>query len=416
MVLLPALAACAWLAAAPVATSAIQPTGEVRGLWVGRASLTSRASITAMVGEARAMGVNTLFVQVRGRGEAFYRSRLEPRASELSAAPADFDPLEAVLAEARAAGLRVHAWINVNLVAGASWMPGSPAHVGRRHPDWLMAPRALAASLARRSPRSADYLADLARWTAGASQRVEGLYLSPLVPAARDHTIAVVDELVRAYRLDGLHLDYIRYPGPDFDYSSAALAEFRRAQIGRGVPAADRQRLDRAARGDPSIWTRTYPASWTSFREAALTTLVARLRAVAVQARPGLALSAAVLPDPERARLEKLQDWAAWADAGYLDAVCPMLYTTDAAEFRAQVAAIRTRLARGGAELWAGIGAYRLPAVRTVAHVRTARQQGAEGIVLFSYEQLSAQTADTLPAVRNLLRSALVGPAEFESR
>jgi uncharacterized lipoprotein YddW (UPF0748 family) len=386
---------------------------EVRGLWVGRSTLTSAASIAAMVREAAAMGVNTLFVQARGRGEAYYDSRLEPRATELSAAPAGFDPLAETIIRAHAAGLRVHAWVNVNLVASASWLPSTPTHVVRRHPAWLMAPRALAGRLANHPPGSDRYLRALAEWSAAASARVEGLFLSPLVPAARDYTVAVVEELARQYPLDGLHLDYIRYPGPDFDYAPAALAEFRRAEMARGVPAAERDRLDAAARRDPTAWAGAFPASWTAFRESALTALVARLRTVALAARPGIVISAAVLPDSARARTEKLQDWAQWVEAGYLDALCPMIYTTDAGEFRRQLDEARARL-DGPTALWAGIGAYRLPASHTAANVRTARQRGADGIVLFSYEQLTA--AGAAPAAsRRTLRSALMDAA-VESR
>src|SRR5690606_2245052 len=108
-----------------ISTSAAHPAAraeDVRGLWVGRSTLASRPSMAAMVREAAAMGVNTLFVQVRGRGEAYYDSQLEPRASELSSAPADYDPLAETIVAAHAAGLRVHAWVNVNLVASASWL------------------------------------------------------------------------------------------------------------------------------------------------------------------------------------------------------------------------------------------------------------------------------------------------------
>jgi uncharacterized lipoprotein YddW (UPF0748 family) len=388
--------------------------GEVRGLWVGRGALTSPESIAVMVREAKATGINTLFVQVRGRGEAFYRSRVEPRASDLAGRPLTFDPLAETLTAARTAGLRVHAWINVNLVSSASRLPEASTHIARRHPEWLMVPRALAPTLAKRSPRSREYLTALTTWTTRASERVEGLYLSPLVPAAQAHTVAVVEELARDYALDGIHLDYIRFPGPDFDYAPAAIAEFRRLVLSRGVPRADRDRLDREARRDPTTWTRTYASSWTAFREERLASLVHRLRAAALAARPGLVISAAVVPDHDAARREKLQDWGSWADAGVLDAICPMIYTTDAAEFETQFAAVRARVA-GGPALWAGIGAYRLPPARTAANVRAARHGGAAGVILFSYEQLSTATGSPPAAVRDLFRAALLEPVAWQS-
>src|SRR5579872_5569511 len=89
---------------------------ETRALWVLRSSLTSPASISTLVHTASQQGFNTLLVQVRGRGDAYFVSALEPRAGDLSHQPASFDPLATVLAEAHQAGLRVHAWVSVDLV------------------------------------------------------------------------------------------------------------------------------------------------------------------------------------------------------------------------------------------------------------------------------------------------------------
>ena len=38
--------------------------------------------------------------------------------------------------------------------------------------------------------------------------------------------------------------------------------------------------------------------------------------------------------------------------------------------------------------MWAGIGAYRLPAAQTMENIETARRLGAAGVVLFSYDSL----------------------------
>ena len=61
---------------------------EVRALWVTRVSLTTPRSIGAVVQAARASGFNTLLVQVRGRGDAYFESTLEPRADPLAGQPA----------------------------------------------------------------------------------------------------------------------------------------------------------------------------------------------------------------------------------------------------------------------------------------------------------------------------------------
>lgn len=356
----------------------------VRAVWVLRTSLRSAASVRTMVKAASDAGFNTLLLQVRGRGEAYYRSRIDPRAADL---PADFDPLALAVELAHEAGLSVHAWVNVNLVASAVNLPRSPTHVVRRHPEWLMVPRALTRDLARTKPAAQGYLTTLAGWTRRQSDTVEGLYLSPLTREARDYSVSVIREIVDAYAIDGVHLDYIRYPGDGFDFSPAALAEFRASRLPE-TDSAERDRLDAAARRDASAWTTYLPESWAAFRRDRLTALVEGIVAAVSDARPAIPVTAAVVPDEADARARKGQDWVGWARDGLIDAVCPMAYTTDRTLFAQQVAGVRTAV--DDVPVWAGIGAYRLTAAQTAAHVRLARGAGAVGIALFSYDSVAA--------------------------
>jgi hypothetical protein len=151
---------------------------EIRALWVTRSSLTTPASITALVKTAHDEGFNTLLVQVRGRADAYYTTDLEPRAADLARQPSSFDPLATVLAEARARGIRVHAWVSVNLVSSAAELPASPDHLVYRHPEWLMVPRTIAQELAHLDPANPGYVGKIARWTRGQNVTIEGLYAS----------------------------------------------------------------------------------------------------------------------------------------------------------------------------------------------------------------------------------------------
>jgi uncharacterized lipoprotein YddW (UPF0748 family) len=389
-----------WLATAAVvaATALAQarsddpaPTGvETRGLWVLRPSLSSEDHIRAMVRIAEAGGFNTLLVQVRGRGEALYRSAIEPRAAELDGQPGEFDPLAVTIDVAHRAGLRVHAWVNVDLVASGATLPRSRDHIVSRHPEWLMLPRDLAATALGTDVHSPAYLGQLMRWTRAAGNRVEGLYLSPIPPGAQAYTVSVVHELVARYALDGVHLDYARYPDDAFDYSASALAEFRANRVA-ATSTADRQRLDQRAASDPFIWSKTFPQGWAAFRRDRLTALVSRLALDARTTRPGIIVSAAVAPSAEEARAVRLQDWPLWASTGTLDVVCPMAYATDPASFSAQVTSARA--SAGRVPVWIGVGAYLLPVADASAHVRTARKAGAAGILVFSYDSLTTNEA-----------------------
>ena len=112
----------------PILLAAVQaasvPSSEGRGLWVVRTGLESPAAVDAVIEQAREGGFNALFVQVRGRGDALYASRLVPRSVLLERQPRDFDPLARLLERARARGIDVHAWVNVLLT---SHFPNPPA-------------------------------------------------------------------------------------------------------------------------------------------------------------------------------------------------------------------------------------------------------------------------------------------------
>jgi uncharacterized lipoprotein YddW (UPF0748 family) len=247
-----------------------------------------------------------------------------------------------------------------------------------------MVPRGLAVELARAGARSPAYLQRLMRWTRAAIE-VEGLFQSPVLPDSADHTVAVIDDLVTRYPLDGLHLDYLRYPGPEFDYSLAALRAFREDIEPLLSPAA-RRRFDARSVGDLIALTEAYPDRWTGFRRARLNALVMRIRTTIKARRPGILLSAAVFPDADEAAARRFQDWRNWVENGWLDAVCPMAYTPDAGVFERQISSARQ--VAGPHPVWAGIGAYRLTPARTVQHIEAARRLGAGGVILFSYDSL----------------------------
>jgi uncharacterized lipoprotein YddW (UPF0748 family) len=372
---------------------------EPRGLWVPRTSLKTPEGIDTLVRRAADAGINTLFVQMRGRGDALFDGSPEPVAAGVAAG---FDPLAHTLASAHAAGLEVHAWINVTLVASATYIPDDPRHIVRQRPEWLMLPRALAASLGRVAPRDPRYVSRLATWTR-AQRHVEGLYASPVPADSARYLEAIVAGLASRYEIDGLHLDYIRFPSAEFDYSAGALAAFRDATASE-LTAEERTRLDGLRTRDALVYPRTFPARWTQFRQARVSDLVARLRTALKTARPEAALSAAVIADPDAAARDRLQDWSAWGQRGLIDVICPMAYTASPERFRRHV--IDATRAAAPSAVWAGIGAYLLHPPEIARQVEVARTAGAGGIVLFSYDSFGGRP-DPLAAVGRL---AFAGP------
>ncbi|HKF44516.1 MAG TPA: family 10 glycosylhydrolase [Thermoanaerobaculia bacterium] len=361
--------------------------GEVRALWVVRSSITSEAAVGKLVADAKAAGINTLIVQVRGRGDAYYRSRLEPRAESLKNAPAGFDPLKSVLARARPAGIRVHAWLNTHLICDVNDLPSDPGHIFRSHPDWLAVPRRLAAELASLDPRDPRYRDRIVRFTRENTSELEGIFTDPANPEVQDHLAAVFLDVASNYDVDGIHFDFVRYPNGEFSYSRIALDRFR-ASLDDQLSREALLREDQLAKTRPLASVDLHPEAWDRFRRDQITGLVERISAAVRARKPRLLVSAAVFSNDDDAFHNRFQDWKSWLRRGLLDVVCPMAYTQDTAVWKRQISVARGAAAGYGKKVWAGIGAWRQSPDRALEKIQAGRRLGVDGFVFFSYGQM----------------------------
>jgi uncharacterized lipoprotein YddW (UPF0748 family) len=372
---LAALAAAA-LVVLPARACAVGAGEETRAIWVVRHAITTPGRVDRVVSLARQVNANTLLVQVRGRGDAYYESNLAPRAEELEAAGPDFDPLERIVRLGHAAGLEVHAWINVFLVWSRGEPPQSALHVVNAHPDWISV-KSDGQSLVEMVPREFE------------DERLEGMYLAPGNPEVQRHIRDVVHEIVTRYAVDGIHLDYIRYPEPDVGYDTASRTQFMR-QFG-----VDPARFESP---DSTLMDLVGPEGvadlrqkWDAWKREQITDLVRDIRGDLDLVRPGIQLTAAVIADQAAALDRYDQDWPSWLREGLLDAVIPMTYSPSTPIVVRQLTEARSiptqRL------LYAGIAIYNEGARDAADKIRKARELGVDGIALFSYDRLEESTS-----------------------
>ena len=356
-------AASAW--AAP-------PAGEeTRALWVVRHAISTPGRVDAVVDLAEQMNINTLLVQVRGRGDAFYKSDLAPPAEILEGAPAGFDPLERMVERAHARGLEVQAWINVYLVWSAGAPPHSPLHIVNAHPDWISV-RADGRRLVEMVPEEFE------------EQKLEGMYLAPGNPQVRKYLRDVVHEIVSKYKVDGIHLDYVRYPEPGVGYDPPTRTAFERQY---GVDPIDVDQPDslllRVVGADriPDLRAR-----WIQWKKDQITGFVRDVRNDLDVTGRNLKLTVAVIADQNAALNRYLQDWPEWLREGIIDAAIPMAYGKSTPVVERQIAAAMAIPTER--HVYAGIALYNEGARDAVEKIRRARKLGVDGIALFSYDSL----------------------------
>ena len=195
LILIYVLIACIMTEAQPVATPSLND--EIRAVWLTtiggidwpRTYATSPATIeqqkrelTRMLDRLKLIRINTVLLQTRIRGTVIYPSSLEPWDGCMSGQPGrspGYDPLRFAIDECHKRGMELHAWV-VTLPLG-KWNGAGCRNIRNKYPKLI--------------------------------RRIgEDGFLNPEQPQTGDVIASVCEEIVRKYDVDGIHLDYIRYP------------------------------------------------------------------------------------------------------------------------------------------------------------------------------------------------------------
>lgn len=142
-------------------------------------------AVCGMLDRLQEANFNTVFFQVRMRGDVAYRSDIEPASAVFSGKYGrlpGYDPLAFMVAECHKRGLECHAWF-VTFPVGSDKIVREQGRLSvvKRHPELCKHHKG--------------------EW-----------FLDPGVPGTADYILKLVKEIVNGYDIDGIHFDYIRYP------------------------------------------------------------------------------------------------------------------------------------------------------------------------------------------------------------
>lgn len=305
-----------------------------------------KAGLVSMLDSLKALNVNTVLLQTRVRGDVIYPSDIEPFSylftGTVGRSPG-YDPLAFAIEECHKRGMQLHAWV-VTLPLGKD------NHVARQGK----------CSLVRRRRNLCTYYKG--QW-----------YMEPGNPAVKDYIVALVKEVVSKYDVDGLHLDYVRYPDRTAGYPDAAL--YRR--YGRGMTLAD-------------------------WRRGNITSIARAVYECVKEIKPWVRVSCAPLgKSGDLTRYSSLgwnaydavyQDAQGWVRDGIMDILFPMLYF-NGNNFYPFVRDWQEN--SNGRHIVPGIGAYRLlseyggwPQLEIERQISTSRSAGTAGTAIFRAEHL----------------------------
>jgi hypothetical protein len=254
--------------------------------------------------------------------------------------------------------LELHAYVNAMPVWSHSYAPASPFHIYNTHPEWVMVN------------------------SSGVPMDPTGPYsyafASPGIPQFREHLNKVIMDIVTHYDVDGIHLDYIRYPYNTYSYDDSSVARFLRENPTCDPPPGNCSGL------------------WTTFRRNLVSEVVAATYDSVTALKPWVKISAAVWGDHYDGYIYRLQDSHGWLEDGIMDFNAPMVYTPNTSLFQSRMH--DHAVAKYGRHVYGGIGAYMISADTLATEIGICRSEGVEGQTLFAAADLYGSLRDTLIA------------------
>lgn len=175
---------------------------EYSSLLMNKTASEFRTNIGKCFDNVKSLDFNTVYVQARAFGDAYYDSELFPTGDRLNGtigAKAAFDPLEIMIEEAHSRGLSVHAWINpMRLMTDSQIKSLSDSYTVKK---WY-----------NDSSKNGTYIVKCNdRW-----------YLNPAYDEVKQLISGGITEIAANYDIDGIQIDDYFYPTTDSSFDSAA--------------------------------------------------------------------------------------------------------------------------------------------------------------------------------------------------
>lgn len=341
----------------------VPPPKEYRCIWAdswGRSFL-NQSEAEEIVNTCRNNNINTIMIEVRKIGDAYYKSNIEPRATNITGG-ADYDPLGYLinLAHDTSGGkkyIQVHAWFVMHRISKGETLDSK--HVLVQHPEYIM------------SDSNGNTIGD------------GNKYIDPGHPGTVDHNVAVILDCMKNYDIDGVNLDYIRYPEATgyWGYNPVSVQRFNSYYEKTGNPSSS----------DPD---------WSAWRRECVTNEVKKIYIKMMMEKPHVVLT----PDTinwgysytdqtypvSSAYAGVFQDWVGWLKQGIIDYNAQMGYSTDYNRYKGWMDLSLKYDDKRGSII--GIGAYMQTSIQnSMDQLLLARESGAAGINIYDwYSEASA--------------------------
>jgi uncharacterized lipoprotein YddW (UPF0748 family) len=381
-----------------------------KGSWI-RPESSKPEEIRERLGELKKANIQHVFLETYYQGKTIYPSKVMASYGLPQQHPryGNGDPLRVWIEEAHQQGLKVHVWAQIFFAGNQRENVEPYGPILNQYPQWANVQRP---NWDKPNPVMSDI-------------EPGHYFLDPANPQVRVFLEQLLMEVVSDYDVDGLNLDYIRYPASaaankpyyldtTWGYTESARQQFK-AAIEAERNEADRlktEALKKAGKpvpktafnaalpsADPKDLTPTSPLweRWVSWRKMQVSSFVKSISGKARSVKPNLLVSAVVFPSHDVTYSQKLQDYPRWAQEGDIQALTPIGLSTDLTRMRQQCVDLRAQV-QDRIPVYVGLFSLynRTGPISLVREIDTVRQAGMGGVVLFDGARLTKPYAEAL--------------------
>ncbi len=334
----------------PIPPTNLDPDA-LRGVWITTAASTvldSRAAIKQAVANCKAANINNIFMVTYNNGRTVYPSTTMQNLIGIPIMErfAGRDPLQEIIEEAHAVGIKVHAWFEYGF--SSSYSANGGAIVAAK-PNWA------------------------AKDVNGNLVVKNGFdWLNAFDPQVQNYMISLFKEVVTNYQIDGVQGDD-RLPAlPSTAGYDTYTVNLYKAENGGANP--------------PSSYS---DAGWITWRAKKLNIFLNRLRTELKAMKPTLQITMSPSAYPF-SLTEYLQDWPTWVDSSYIDAVLPQCYRYDISAYTATLTQQKSYYKNSSVKFWPGVlvksGSNLASDAYLTQMIQANRSNGFKGECFFFYE------------------------------
>lgn len=350
---------------------------ELHGVWL-RPVEKNREDISKTLDRLKKSGIDNVFLETYYQGYTIFPSSTMAAYGIKEQKPEfqGWNPLQTWIEEAHKRDMKIQIWFQT-FYAGSEDISPYSKHILSVYPEWANYQKKNA-GCSRPRPSISEH---------------NGYFLDPANPNVQKFLTSLLTEIVTNYNVDGLNIDYIRYPkslSPDipsyldssWGYTAHARAEFK------NLYGKDPVNLESS---DPLM------SKWLQYRQGKVTDFVSSLRSIVGDRN--IMISTVIFPGQQDTAVTKLQNWALWAQNGYVDAFTPLLMSSDSYMAGNSVKEIRA-LSGGNVCILSGLFepfTSGSPA-DLLAQIASVRREGSSGVILFDNAHLNDDFITALSA------------------